>query len=56
MGQTQARALEEGLLVSLVALLVSQSCTIGLTPVIDPQSEALARPRLSRADQNYVRR
>jgi Tn3 transposase DDE domain len=30
----------EGLLVSLVALLVAQSCNIGLTPVIDPNDMA----------------
>ncbi|MGW6976383.1 hypothetical protein [Streptomyces sp. NPDC054952] len=28
----------EEALVSLVALLVSQSCNIGLTPVVDPAS------------------
>lgn len=43
------------LLVSLVALLVSQSCNIGLTPVIDPNNKALTRSRLSHVDQNYVR-
>lgn len=45
----------EEVLVSLVALLVSQSCNIGLTPVIDPQDKALSRTRLSHVDQNYVR-
>jgi hypothetical protein len=40
----------EGLLVSLVALLVSQSCNIGLTPVIDPESKSLTRSRLSHVD------
>nr|WP_208026385.1 Tn3 family transposase [Streptomyces sp. Tu 3180] len=45
----------EGLLVSLVALLVSQSCNIGLTPVIDTENKALTRSRLSHVDQNYVR-
>jgi hypothetical protein len=45
----------EGLFVSLVALLVSQSCNIGLTPVIDPENKALTRSRLSHVDQNYVR-
>lgn len=49
------RARMEGLLFSLVALLVSQSCTIGLTPVIDPDNKALPRSRLSHADQNYLR-
>jgi hypothetical protein len=45
----------EGLLVSLVALLVAQSCNIGPTPVIDPNNMALTRSRLSHVDQNYVR-
>ncbi len=45
----------EDLLVSLVALLVAQSCNIGLTPVIDPEHKALTRSRLSHVDQNYVR-
>jgi hypothetical protein len=45
----------EGLLVSLVALLVSESCNIGLTPVCDPNERALTRSRLSYVDQNYLR-
>nr|WP_219669500.1 Tn3 family transposase [Streptomyces bambusae] len=45
----------KGLLVSLVALLVSQSCNIGPAPVIDPNNKALTRSRLSYVDQNYVR-
>ncbi len=47
----------EGLLVSLVALLVAESCNIGLTPVIDSTStnKALTRSRLSHVDQNYLR-
>ncbi|MFD9484970.1 hypothetical protein ACFWBX_13390 [Streptomyces sp. NPDC059991] len=44
-----------GLLVWLVALLVSQSCDIGLTPVTDPENKALTRSRLSHVDQNYLR-
>ncbi|MEU5943407.1 Tn3 family transposase [Micromonospora sp. NPDC047548] len=31
----------DGLLVSLVALLVSEACNIGLTPVSDPDERAL---------------
>lgn len=45
----------DGLLVSLVALLVSESCNIGLTPVTDPNERALTRSRLSHVDQNYLR-
>ena len=45
----------EGLLVSLVALLVSEACNIGLTPVSDPNERALTRSRLSHVDQNYLR-
>ncbi|GAA0902372.1 hypothetical protein GCM10009574_091010 [Streptomyces asiaticus] len=45
----------EGLLVSVVALLVAESCNIGLTPVIDPENKALTRSRLSHVDQNYLR-
>ncbi|GAA3517806.1 hypothetical protein FHR32_007197 [Streptosporangium album] len=45
----------EGLLVSLVALLVSESCNIGLTPVCDPNERALTRSHLSHVDQNYLR-
>jgi TnpA family transposase len=47
----------EGLLVSLVALLVAESCNIGLTPVIDSTNtnKALTRSRLSHVDQNYLR-
>jgi TnpA family transposase len=45
----------DGLLVSLVALLVSESCNIGLTPVCDPNERALTRSRLSHVDQKYLR-
>jgi hypothetical protein len=51
----ERRTRMEGLLVSLVALLVSQSCNIGLSPVIDSGNKALTRSRLSHVDQNYVR-
>ncbi|KFF98422.1 hypothetical protein IQ62_24595 [Streptomyces scabiei] len=52
---SERRTRMEGLLVSLVALLVSQSCSIGLTPVIDTEDKALTRSRLSHVDQNFVR-
>ncbi|WLQ69231.1 Tn3 family transposase [Streptomyces glycanivorans] len=45
----------EGLPVSLVALLVSESCNIGLTPVTNPAYPELTRSRLSHVDQNYLR-
>lgn len=45
----------EGLLVSPGALLVSQSCNIGLTPLIDPENKTLTGSRLSHVDQSYVR-
>lgn len=35
---------------SVVALLVSESCNIGLTPVINPAHEALTRSRISYVD------
>ncbi|MBN6058608.1 Tn3 family transposase, partial [Nonomuraea sp. RK-328] len=40
---------------SLVALLVSEACNVGLTPVSKAGDEALTRGRLSHVDQNYVR-
>jgi hypothetical protein len=52
---SERRTRMEGVLVSLVALLVSQSCNIGLTPVIDPANKALTRSHLSHVDQNYLR-
>ncbi|WSZ03982.1 hypothetical protein OG214_35345 [Streptomyces sp. NBC_00872] len=36
---------------SLVALLVSEACDIGLTPVVNPAHEALTRARLVHVDQ-----
>ncbi|MGH3436071.1 MAG: Tn3 family transposase [Sciscionella sp.] len=45
----------EGLPVSLVALLTSEACNIGLTPVINAQHVELTRTRLSHVDQNYLR-
>jgi hypothetical protein len=40
---------------SVVALLVSEACNIGLTPVINPNHEALTRSRLVHVDQYYLR-
>ncbi|MBE1559786.1 TnpA family transposase [Nonomuraea africana] len=40
---------------SLAALLISEACNVGLTPVIKDGDEALTRGRLSHVDQNYVR-
>ncbi|MEU9920032.1 Tn3 family transposase [Streptomyces griseoluteus] len=40
---------------SLVALLVSEACNIGRTPVINPAHEALHRSRLVHVDQFYLR-
>ncbi|MEO7195630.1 MAG: Tn3 family transposase [Pseudonocardiaceae bacterium] len=45
----------DGLLTSLVAVLVSESCNVGLTPVINPNLVELTRARLSHVDQNYLR-
>lgn len=52
---SERRTRMEGLPASLVALLVSRRCNIGLTPVIDPTIKALPRSRLSHVDQNHVR-
>ncbi len=40
---------------SVVALLVSEACNIGMTPVINPNHEALTRARLVHVDQYYLR-
>jgi TnpA family transposase len=40
---------------SMVALLVSETCNIGMTPVINPGYEALTRSRLVHVDQYYLR-
>ena len=45
----------EDLKTSLVALLVSEACNIGYTPVIDAEDEALTRARLVHVDQYYLR-
>jgi Transposase. len=39
---------------SVVALLVSEACNIGLTPVVNPGVEALTRSRLVHVDQYYL--
>jgi hypothetical protein len=45
----------DGLLTSLVAVLVAESCNVGLTTVINPNLVELTRARLSHVDQNYLR-
>ncbi|MFF8026542.1 Tn3 family transposase [Streptomyces sp. NPDC007896] len=45
----------EDIKTSLVALLVSEACNIGYTPVIDADDEALTRARLVHVDQYYLR-
>ncbi|MEU5845729.1 Tn3 family transposase [Saccharopolyspora shandongensis] len=40
---------------SVVALLVSETCNIGLAPVVNPGYEALTRARLVHVDQYYLR-
>nr|WP_308296652.1 Tn3 family transposase [Streptomyces sp. ISL-44] len=40
---------------SVVALLVSEACNIGMTPVINPNYEALTRARLVHVDRYYLR-
>lgn len=40
---------------SMVALLVSEACNIGLPPVVNPGYEALTRARLVHVDQYYLR-
>lgn len=36
-------------------MLISESCNVGLTPVINPNLAELTRARLSHVDQNYLR-
>ncbi|MGP3920991.1 Tn3 family transposase [Nonomuraea sp. 10N515B] len=45
----------EDLATSLVALLTSEACNIGLSPVINSNVRALTRDRLAHADQYYLR-
>lgn len=40
---------------SVVALLVSEACNIGMTPVVNPNFEALTRARLVHVDEYYLR-
>lgn len=40
---------------SVVALLVSEACNIGLAPVVNPGYEALTRALLVHVDQYYLR-
>jgi hypothetical protein len=39
------------LITSVVALLVSEACNIGLTPVVNPAHKALTRARFVHVDQ-----
>ena len=48
-------AREEGLPESLSALLVSESCNVGLTPVADETYPPLTRERLNWVGHNYLR-
>jgi TnpA family transposase len=45
----------DGLLTSLVAVLISEACNVGLIPVTNPNKVELTRARLSHVDQNYLR-
>ncbi len=45
----------KGLPTSVVALLVSEACNIGLAPVVNPAHEALTRARLVHVDQYCLR-
>lgn len=49
------RARMSDLPVTVAGLLIAEACNVGLTPVIDPATEALTRARLSHVDQNYLR-
>ena len=46
---------DDGLEETLSALLVSEACNIGLTPVVDESRPALTRGRLNWAAHNYLR-
>lgn len=46
---------EKDLTTSVVALLVSEACNIGMTPVTNPAHDALTRSRLVHVDQFYLR-
>lgn len=45
----------DDLTTTLVALLTSEACNIGLPPVINPAYDALRRGRLAHVDQFYLR-
>ncbi|MFD3824895.1 Tn3 family transposase [Streptomyces sp. NPDC058625] len=45
----------EGFATSLCAVLLSEACNVGFTPVIKPGVPALTRGRLIQVDQGYFR-
>ncbi|MEU0375524.1 Tn3 family transposase, partial [Streptomyces sp. NPDC006283] len=45
----------EGFTTSLCAVLLTEACNVGLTPVIKPDVPALTRGRLVQVDQGYFR-
>ena len=45
----------EGFTTSLCAVLLSEACNVGMTPVIKPDVPALTRGRLVQVDQGYFR-
>ncbi|WP_433237499.1 Tn3 family transposase [Streptosporangium sp. CA-135522] len=53
LGDGRARMMD--LTTSVVALLVSEACNIGMAPVINPNFETLTRSRLVHVDQYYLR-
>ncbi|MFP5070839.1 DUF4158 domain-containing protein [Pseudonocardia nantongensis] len=53
LAETSTRATD--LPASLAALLIAESCNVGLTPVTKPGDPALTRARLAHVDQYYVR-
>nr|WP_308292460.1 Tn3 family transposase [Streptantibioticus ferralitis] len=52
---TKKPLLKRDLTTSVVALLVSEACNIGMTPVVNPGHEALTRSRLVHVDQYFLR-
>lgn len=52
---SEARTRVEHLAVSVCAVLLSEACNVGLEAVIQPETEALRRGRLSWVDQHYLR-
>jgi len=55
MGGTGTGARDPGLAETLSALLVSESCNVGLTPVTDDNHPPLTRARLNWVAHNYLR-